>query len=547
MKMRKYKNHIITGGMAFILFLSAAVMAGCSASSKNPDGKQQGNSANPTEQSDGENSVAAVKEFSIDTQMNEDYTNEAYDEKEAEYISLSQTVTITSSGTYILSGKIEDGQVLVNSQDEGKVRLILDNVDITNSSGPAIYVEDGKTILTLAEGSVNTVTDGTEYGADTDGTACIYSKKDLCINGSGTLTVKGNYKAGIQSKKDLRIINGNMNVTAAGDGIKGKDSVVVTGGKLEIQAEKEGIQATNTEEETGYIAILGGNLTVFAGSDGIKGETIVEIDGGTVRVTGSDEGIEALYVRINGGDINICATDDGINASDGSGQSGDFGRGTPGMDGETASSGMVPVIYINGGNTYIDAGGDGIDSNGNISVTGGTLTIDGPTDNGNGFFDYQYGFAFTGGTLIGSGSAGMLELPDESSTQNMIVVGGMKGEAGNKVEIREENGNAVLSFTPAKTYQAVAFGSGELKTGTTYAAYCGDSEIGSVTVSQGINYIGIDGNRGGNMPGGRRGKEGERPERMSGGAPEDMPERMSGGIPEDMPERMPEGDAPEDI
>lgn len=499
--MKKYKNYLVSGAMIALLVLSGCVLAGCSKTSKQSE-ESVSEKAKEKEKSDGTEKVK-VKEFSIDTQINADYTDESYNESEATKIQLSETVTITEPGTYLLSGTLEDGQVIVNSKQSGKVRLVLDGVDINCSKGPGIYVIDGKTILTLAPDSENKVSDGTTYEDGMDAKACIYSKKDLCINGTGALTVNGNYEAGIQGKKDVRIINGKITVQAVGDGIKGKDSLVIAGGTLDITAGKDGIQATGTEENTGYILVSAGNIKISCESDAIRSATVVQVDGGTIDVQDSEEGIEALYIRMNAGDIKIIAKDDGINASGGSGK----------------EDAIVPVIYMNGGTVYINAQGDGIDSNGNIYMRGGTLTIDGPTGKGDGFFDCGNIFEVTGGTLIGAGSSAMLEVPGNTSTQNMIIVGGLQGEAGTKVVLKDGQGSTVLSFTPAKTFQAVAFSSEDLRTGETYTAYLGETEVGSVSVEAGVNSIGMTGDIRGGKPGG-----------MPGDAPGDRPEGAPGGM-----------------
>lgn len=101
------------------------------------------------------------------------------------------TLTITDGGSYVLSGTLTDGQILVEAGDKDTVRLILNGVEITNQDNAVIYSKSSqKTILTLAEGSVNIVADQGEYklaeGQD-DPDATIFSKSDLTINGTGSL------------------------------------------------------------------------------------------------------------------------------------------------------------------------------------------------------------------------------------------------------------------------------------------------------------------------------------------------------------------------
>lgn len=123
------------------------------------------------------------------------------------------TVTITAAGTYVLSGKLSEGQVVVDSQDDGDVHLVLNGVDIHDSDSAPIYVKEaGKAIVTLAAGTENTVSDGETYvfpdASDDEPNAAVFSKADLTINGEGRLTVNANYKHGINSKDDLKIMSG---------------------------------------------------------------------------------------------------------------------------------------------------------------------------------------------------------------------------------------------------------------------------------------------------------------------------------------------------
>ncbi|MCH5186472.1 MAG: carbohydrate-binding domain-containing protein, partial [Oscillospiraceae bacterium] len=52
------------------------------------------------------------------------------------------TVKITQGGDFTVTGTLENGMILVNT--DSKVKLRLSNANISNSSGPAIYFEDCK-------------------------------------------------------------------------------------------------------------------------------------------------------------------------------------------------------------------------------------------------------------------------------------------------------------------------------------------------------------------------------------------------------------------
>ena len=222
-----------------------------------------------------------------------------------------QTLSITEEGTYILKGTASDCTVLVNAP-EAKVQLILDNVTVTNTSSPAIYVlAADKCFVTTAEGSENalkvsgTFSEDTENDVKTD--AVIFSKSDLTLNGKGTLTISSTDN-GITSKDELTITGGTYSITASGKGLESNDSAAICDGTFTIDAE-EGIEST-------YIRIDGGTFEISASDDGInaaansdKNEVQVEINGGTLSIkmgTGDTDGIDSNgNLTINGGNITI--------------------------------------------------------------------------------------------------------------------------------------------------------------------------------------------------------------------------------------------------
>lgn len=424
-----------------------------------------------------------------------------------------QVVTITAAGTYVVSGTLTDGQLVVNVGKEDKVHLILDGVDITNTSGPAIDIEQGeKIITTLAPDSENTLADGENYelaDGETEPDAIFYSKEDLVINGSGSLTVTGNYSNGIRSKDDLILISGTYNVTAQNNAIKGKDSVAIRGGDYTLTTTAgDGIQANNAEDaEKGYVAIDGGSFAITSGQDAIQAETNLSLQnaqmtlqtaegagstnldtegsykglkaGGalvvasgnyelntaddalhaddTVTISQSYEGIEAAEIYFKGGEVNVTATDDGINAGGGSdaestGQFGadSFGGGGPGGGDQADDS---KFIEVSGGVIQVSAEGDGVDSNGNITMTGGTLLVNGPVSGGNGALDYNGTFVQSGGTLMAAGTSDMASNISDSSSQTAVdIYFNSNQSAGTLVTLTDSSGKLVAGFVPAKDF-----------------------------------------------------------------------------------------------
>lgn len=198
-------------------------------------------------------------------------------------------VTITGAGTYVLSGTLSDGQIVVDSDDKDSVRLVLNGAEITCSNSSAIWVKDGETIITLADGTENTLTDGAEYTTDSEDDepkAAVYAKDDLTFNGSGSLTVNGNYKNGIQCKDALKFVSGTYTITAANNGLVGKDSVSIKDGTYTLTSGGDGIKSTNTDEtDQGYVIIDGGTFTITAEGDGIQAETLLRVNEGDFTIT----------------------------------------------------------------------------------------------------------------------------------------------------------------------------------------------------------------------------------------------------------------------
>ncbi|MCR5173843.1 MAG: carbohydrate-binding domain-containing protein [Oscillospiraceae bacterium] len=312
------------------------------------------------------------------------------------------TVTITAAGTYILSGSLDNGSVIVNATKEDKVQLVLNGVDIHSDSFAAIYVAQAdKMFITLAEGSVNTLTSGGSFvqidGNDVD--AVIFAKDDITLNGSGKLVISSPAGHGIVGKDEVTITGGTYEISSAKCAIRGNDSIAISDGSFTINAETDGLHAENSDDDTlGNIYIAGGSFTIHAGDDAIHANTLLQIDGGEITVSAA-EGLEGTCIQINGGDISISASDDGVNAG-------------------KKSSAYTPTFEMNDGTLTVVMGQgdtDGIDSNGNIIVNGGTINITGQST-----FDYDGTAQYNGGTIIVNGQ-------QVNSISNQMMGGGMGG------------------------------------------------------------------------------------------------------------------------
>ena len=374
-------------------------------------------------------------------------------------VELSGGYNITAPGTYHLTGTIEDGGISIKLVDNGVVKLILDNVSIRNSSGPAIACYSGDDMVIELVGE-NYLEDGSSYNStyDEDVNGVIYSKADLTFRGDGSLELKANYQDGIVSKDDLKFISGTYNITSKDDGIRGKDSVYIIDGNFKILATGDGIKSTNTTDpDKGFVLIAGGTIDIAKCSEGLEGRMII----------------------IDDGDISIVSSDDGINAVAAS---------------TTTSSNRNPMmevnekcsIIINGGKVYVNAAGDGLDSNGYMYINGGEVIVDGPTNSGNGALDAAGGTTMNGGTVVAVGASGMAEtLGANSPIYNISVFFTSTLAKGTKVEIKNSAGETILAHTSAKAFNHLAAGTAGFKSGETYTIYINGAEYTTTVVGSG--------------------------------------------------------------
>jgi len=277
-------------------------------------------------------------------------------------------VTISKAGVYAISGKLNDGQIIVNAQDKGTVKLVLNSAEINSSNSSAIYVQNAeKAIISLVEGTQNSISDGKKYSTSSDDepNSAIFSKADLTINGTGTLNVSGNFNDGITSKDELRITGGNIAVNSADDAITGKDMVLIKDGKISIQSTGDGIKATNDTDTTkGFIAIQGGTFEVKAGMDGLQAETSILVTDGKFDITTGGGSAKA-----------VAKTNDNMQ-----GPMGKQGQNNQTQTQTTETDSMKGIkaasdITIQGGTFNIDSADDSIHSSNSIDVVKGTFSL----------------------------------------------------------------------------------------------------------------------------------------------------------------------------
>lgn len=286
-----------------------------------------------------------------------------------------KSATITCPGAYYVTGESSDFQVVVNTpgtDNEGNTGIYLHNATIKSSNSPILVKNADKTVIHLVKGTTNVVEDGNGNhlftkvnGAQDTSKAAIYSRDDLNIKGAGKLTVNGKFKNGIQCSNDLKIKNGNITVEAEENAIKGKGSLQISGGVLNVTAKKgDGLESDECEEAggackdtvagKGIVEISGGNITIKAGDDGIQAANYILVndsaEASTIKVTSTGKGMVATkFIYVNGGDINVTADDDAMHTK--------------------------WRVYMNAGNVTVSSKDDGIHADSALYLKGSTINV----------------------------------------------------------------------------------------------------------------------------------------------------------------------------
>ena len=295
-------------------------------------------------------------------------------------VSDGSEIRITAAGTYVLTGSASDATVYVEASDDDKVQLVLDGLTVTNKDFPCIYVVSAdKTFITLNADSSLSVTEAFRTDGETDVSGVIFSKDDLVLNGTASLTISSS-GSGVFCKDDLKITGGAYEIQAASKALDAKDSIRIAGGTFILTAGKDALHTENKKDDSkGYIYIGGGSFTISADDDGIFASTVLQMDGGEMTIN-APEGIESTVIQINGGTVNITSTEKGINAAE-------------------ESSSYTPSVFFNGGETTIICEkGKCVNSAGDIYVNGGTVSVTGEKA-----FDYDSTGAVNGGTVTVNG------------------------------------------------------------------------------------------------------------------------------------------------
>ncbi len=307
----------------------------------------------------------------------------------SDYIALKKKVLkITQPGTYVLSGTLTDGSVQVKST-EGEYTVILNGVDVTSSTTAAFYATKKASKLTviLAKGSENKLTGPEEFtfeeGED-EPDAVMFAKKEMLLTGTGSLEVTSPIGDAIKCKDQLKISGGNITVNAQEDGITGKDCFAMINGTLNITSEGDGIKTNlSTDPTLGYVDISGGKITIKSNSDGIQADTTASFANADIDITTSylSETTNDSFKGIKaGGDITVTEE---ITEEDGTV-----------TENETTS--LVGSINIKSGNFVLNTVEDSIKSKKDIVIEGGNLTV---TSYGDGI-QAEYNLTITGDDTV---------------------------------------------------------------------------------------------------------------------------------------------------
>ena len=426
---------------------------------------------------------------------------------------------------YVLTGETSDGFFKLYSTK--KQAIVLNGVSITNPDGAAINNQSKKrTFIVLNDGTKNYLTDGANYSDATDSEdmkGCFFSEGQLIFSGSGYLEVDANCKAGIRSDDYVRTMpKANIWVDAsAGNGIRGNDAVIVTGGVMNINVTGTADKGISTD---GEVRIEGGRTTIFTSGgyeydsdendysacSGIKADSVININGGELNIKSTGTGGKGLNcddeININDGVVRIITTgkrqkdskgsvspkgikaDGKITVSGGQTQVRleGTGDGTEGIESKseihieagTVESYSYDDAINSAGNLYIDGGyvyarsynNDAIDANKNLYINGGVVIAEGAGQPECGLdAAEQYKAYINGGTVIAIG--GGMQAIDSSSKQASIAI---SASMGMKVGILDGS-KAILAYTTPSSNcgTALMISSPSFKSGSSYTLRAG--------------------------------------------------------------------------
>lgn len=270
------------------------------------------------------------------------------------------TVTIDTEGVYELTGSNDQVTIYIDASSDDTITLVLNNVSLSSSTGPIIYIENAdKVMINVVAATENTLTDTSLEAYDKD--SVIYSKDDLTINGTGSLTINAGFQKGIKANDDLVIYGTTLNITSEGHAIKANNSITISEVDLTINSNSDGIQSDNEDDPTeSLIYLISGTYDITSYGDAISSSYDLTIYDGTYDLVSGYQNnnvdstsAKALKTDHNlyliNGDFNISSEDDAIHSDDG--------------------------LIIFDGTYTIASEDDAIHTNNSLDIQGGTITI----------------------------------------------------------------------------------------------------------------------------------------------------------------------------
>ncbi len=441
--MKKNTNAILSG-----LVVAAMMLAGCGSNETAATSAASSEAQNESTENFSDKTLSTTETGSADTEnsldesaMDLEFTardlDVGYEESTAVQVTLSDsgiqvsgdgaeadgtTLTIKEEGTYVISGSLSSGQIVIEADDSAKIHLVLNGVSVRCENSAALLIRGAdKVFVTLAEGSENTLESGSEApsGEDENVDGVIFSRSDLTLNGSGFLTINAGYKHGIVSKDDLVITGGVYNITAVGGGLYGKDCVKILDGTFNLNVEMDGIQSDNEEDaDRGFVYIAGGTYDITAGHDGIQAETLLKVAEGTINITtgtgsvgntkteemsggfgggmqpgglgdggrpGSDDSNGDMQPPELPSEVKESAASGSGAAVNGSSDTDSTSNGSTNVTDSSSSESIKglksgSLLEITGGTIVINSEDDSVHSNGSITITAGNLTFSSDDD-----------------------------------------------------------------------------------------------------------------------------------------------------------------------
>lgn len=280
---------------------------------------------------------------------------------------LNSVVTITKEGTYIFTGTLNDGQIVVDMADDThKAQIILDNVNINCSTSAGINVVSAdKVFVSMAENSKNSITANISNQDSID--AGIFSRSDITLNGNGELDILVTNGDGIVGKDELTITSGTYNIIADGHGLDANDSIAIADGVFNITSQKDGMHSEhNTNVEKGNIYILNGEFNINSVQDGISAGGFLEIHDGNFNII-TNNGWKSAPVKVATQNNKTAGRQQGTTQQTQTSVEDD----TPSMKGLKATL----DLYIFGGEIILDCYDDAIHSDKKVEIHGGNFEI----------------------------------------------------------------------------------------------------------------------------------------------------------------------------